>query len=304
MKKTEKMYMSRKVDYYNLYNLTNEMMKKKEKNYRIENKKENKYRIEKESEKKIYKPRTKNQEIYVDYLKNPDNSIVVGLGPAGSGKTLFACSLAIAELKSGNIQKLVLTRPIVSVDEELGFLPGSLVEKMNPWTRPIFDIFLDFFKKNEIDSMIRDEIIEICPLAYMRGRTFKNTWIIADEMQNSSPNQMLMLTTRIGENARMTITGDLEQSDRSGENGLLDLIQKINNYNKENMISNIKVIKMTTDDIQRSEIVSQVLKIYNPYVAPTQVVAPLVNQTEEMKPIKKNEGFDDAAMIPLRHYKK
>jgi phosphate starvation-inducible protein PhoH len=146
-----------------------------------------------------YLPKTANQKIYCNCLSDINASIVLGVGPAGTGKTLFACTSAIQMLQRGDIHKIVLTRPVVAVEEELGFLPGNMVMKMDPWTRPIFDIFLEFYAQKDIDAMVQSGTIEISPLAYMRGRTFKRAFIIADEMQNSSPNQMLMLITRIGD---------------------------------------------------------------------------------------------------------
>jgi phosphate starvation-inducible PhoH-like protein len=229
-----------------------------------------------------YTPRGINQCRYVEYLEDPAAAIVLGVGPAGCGKTLFACYHAIQELKCGNIDKIVMTRPLVPVDkEELGFLPGTIVNKMDPWTRPIFDIFAEFFSKGEIEYMIKSGIIEISPLAYMRGRTFKNSFIIADEMQNSSPNQMLMMTTRIGEGSKMVITGDLKQSDLGGTeadvfsgnghavgrklqtgpaNGLYDFIQRIKNYKGEN--SAIRLVELDATDIERSPVVIKILELY------------------------------------------
>jgi phosphate starvation-inducible PhoH-like protein len=135
---------------------------------------------------------------------------------------------------------------------------------MDPWTKPIFDIFLEYYKQHEIDYMIKESIIEISPLSFMRGRTFKNSIIIADEMQNSTPNQMLMLTTRIGVGSKMIITGDLLQTDRLVNNGLSDIINRIDNYQNKTSSSllNIKVIKMSESDIQRSEVVKDILTIY------------------------------------------
>lgn len=221
-----------------------------------------------------YAPRGFNQCRYVDFLKDPSVSIVVGVGPAGCGKTLFACHTAIQELKYGNIEKIIMTRPLVSVDkEDLGFLPGNIVNKMDPWTRPIFDIFSEFYSQNEIEYMIKTGVIEISPLAYMRGRTFKYSFIIADEMQNSSPNQMLMMTTRIGEGSKMVITGDLKQSDRYpttndrcdvslDNNGLHDFIQKIQSFNGTN--DDIRLVEMENSDIERSSVVIKVLEMYEP----------------------------------------
>jgi len=213
-----------------------------------------------------YKPKTDNQKTYVDYLQNKLFPIVLGVGPAGSGKTMFACLQAIQELNTGKINKIVLTRPVVPVEEEeLGFLPGNLVKKMDPWTRPIFDIFTEFYQQRDIENMIHCGVLEISPLAYMRGRTFKNSFIIADEMQNSTPNQMLMLTTRIGDNSKMVITRDLKQSDRSINNGLLDFMDKITEYNKRfpSVQNNVKLVLLDTHDVQRSEIVTQIIDIYN-----------------------------------------
>lgn len=213
----------------------------------------------------VYRPRTANQKAYVSHLVDPATPIVFGIGPAGCGKTLFACLTAINALKAGAIQKIVLTRPIVPVeDEELGFLPGTLVKKMDPWTRPLFDIFLETYKQHELDFMISSGVIEISPLAYMRGRTFKRAFIIADEMQNSSPSQMLMLTTRIGEGSKMVITGDLKQSDRCANNGLLDFMTKYTKYIKSATTSNvgIQLVHMDQADIQRSPIVTKILDIY------------------------------------------
>ena len=208
-----------------------------------------------------YNPRGENQKLYVEYLNDPNIPIVLGYGPAGSGKTLFACYTAVKELKAGNIQKIIMTRPLISVDkEDIGFLPGSLSQKMDPWTRPIFDILLEFFSQRDIDTMLNSGVIEISPLAYMRGRTFKKSFIIADEMQNSSPNQMLMMTTRIGDGTKMVITGDLKQSDRMEDNGLLDFITRIKRH--ENSCREIKYVEMAAGDIERSKIVSTILAMY------------------------------------------
>ena len=213
-----------------------------------------------ERQKNIYLPKTLNQQTYVDHMKNHNVSVVFGVGPAGSGKTLFACSSAIQELKQGYVDRIIITRPIVSVDEELGYLPGSVEQKMNPWTRPIFDIFSEFISLSEIKNMVEQGVIEISPLAFMRGRTFKRCFIIADEMQNSSPKQMKMLLTRLGDDSRMVITGDLKQSDRSNDNGLYDFINRLQMV--ESMDS-IQYVELNDNDIQRSAVVSSILKIYD-----------------------------------------
>ena len=212
----------------------------------------------------IYMPKSVNQQNYVEQLNDKNIEMIIAIGPAGTGKTLFACLKAISQLKNGEIRKLVVTRPVVTVEEEIGFLPGNINKKMDPWTRPIFDLFLEFFSKTEVDNFIFNNVIEISPLAFMRGRTFKNSFIIADEMQNSSPNQMKMLTTRIGINSKMIITGDLNQSDIPSKNGLKDLIERIEIYNikNNNEMSSIKVVNLEKEDIERSEIVKNIINIY------------------------------------------
>lgn len=222
----------------------------------------------------FYKPRSENQGLYVKYLCDTNIPIVIGVGPAGSGKTLFACNQAVLALKSGAVDKIILTRPVVPVEEDIGFLPGSLINKMDPWTRPIFDILLEFYQQKDIDGMLHSGALEISPLAYMRGRTFKKAFVIADEMQNASPNQMLMLTTRIGDGSKLVITGDLKQSDRGVDNGLADILRKIKSYNDFNIYNNdelgIRIVEMEGKDIQRSPIVAKLLEIYcgKPMVSP------------------------------------
>jgi len=223
-----------------------------------------------------YLPKSENQKKYVECLKKSDMKIVIGVGAAGTGKTLFACCEAVSQLKTGAVQKIIMTRPVVPVEEEIGFLPGSLVHKMDPWTRPIFDILLEFYSQKDIDSMVHGGVIEISPLGFMRGRTFKRAFIIADEMQNSSPNQMLMLATRIGDDSKMVITGDLKQSDRGHDNGLADLLGKIKAAGavSSNFTRGIGYVEFGGGDIQRSPIVSDVLRIYEGGFSPT--VSPII----------------------------
>lgn len=209
-----------------------------------------------------YSPRTTNQRQYVEYLEDPSVSILLGVGPAGTGKTLFACSAAVQEMKRGSVQKIILTRPVVPVEEDIGFLPGSLINKMDPWTRPMFDILGEFYSKRDIDIMLDSGAIEISPLAFMRGRTFKRAFVIADEMQNASPNQMLMLTTRLGQSSKMVITGDLAQSDRAiHQNGLADLMGKLRSYKGD--MDTIRMVEMGREDVERSAAVAKILDIYS-----------------------------------------
>lgn len=204
-------------------------------------------------------PRSQNQQEYLRKLLDPSKNIVFALGPAGTGKTLIACQVGIKLFKEGLVDKLVVTRPAVSVDEDLGFLPGTMQEKMAPWTRPIFDVLAEYYYAKEIDEMVREGIIEISPLAYMRGRTFKNAYIIADEMQNATPNQMKMLLTRLGEGSKMVVTGDLRQADRLEDNGLIDFCQLLKNTNDLNLID---MVNFVSKDIERHDAVREVLKIY------------------------------------------
>lgn len=207
-----------------------------------------------------YTPRGNNQELYVKYLNDKSIKLVAGVGSAGTGKTLFACETAIKMLKDGdqNIDRIVLTRPLVSVDNEnIGFLPGDINSKMNPWLLPIFDIFLEYYTQTEIDSKIRNGIIEISPLGYMRGRTFKNSFIIADEVQNSTPTQLLMVATRIGKDSKLVITGDLNQSDLSVENGLQHFVNRIQTME----FDDIKIVQFNNDDVERSQVVKNVIKL-------------------------------------------
>jgi phosphate starvation-inducible PhoH-like protein len=207
------------------------------------------------------RPRSAAQERLVLELLDDTRPVVVALGPAGTGKSYLAMLAAMRDLRAGRCEKLVLTRPAVGVeDERHGFLPGDLIRKMEPWTRPLLDIIKEFYHPREVARMIDDEIIEISPLAFMRGRTFKNAWIVADEMQNATPNQMKMLLTRIGSGSRIVVTGDVEQTDRTtANNGLLDLAARL----RQKPTDGLSVCELGYRDIQRHPIIDSVLKIYS-----------------------------------------
>ena len=206
------------------------------------------------------RPKTRNQEQLVLNLLDPGQHIVLASGPAGTGKTYLAMLAAIKALRSGQCERIVLTRPAVGVeDERHGFLPGDLISKMEPWTRPLLDVLRDYYSPRDIAAMMEEQTIEISPLAYMRGRTFKNAWIIADEMQNATPGQMKMLLSRIGENSKIVVTGDIEQADRSGkDNGLLDIVQRLESRGGDG----IAVCNLGKRDIQRHPIIDTVLSLY------------------------------------------
>jgi phosphate starvation-inducible PhoH-like protein len=209
---------------------------------------------------KFTTPKNANQSEYVHILNNPSKKIVVVTGPAGTGKTLFATEYGIKNFLTGTYEKLIFTRPSVSVDEDLGYLPGTLEDKMAPWIRPIYDILYGFISAQEVNECIEEKSIEIAPLGFMRGRTFKNTWIVADEMQNSTISQMKMLMTRLGENSRLIITGDLEQYDRDNEmNGMKDFLDKFKKHRSDSISS----FEFNTGDILREDVVKEVLEIYS-----------------------------------------
>jgi phosphate starvation-inducible PhoH-like protein len=208
------------------------------------------------------------QHIYMDVLANTSTSIVVATGPAGSGKTMFACREAARSLVEGRMERVIMTRPAVTVrEEDLGYLPGGIGSKMDPYMRPLLDMFGEMMPEHEIMALIKSKRIEICPLGFMRGRTFKRSFIIADEMQNSCPAQMLMLMTRLGVDSRMAITGDLAQSDIGEANGLRDLVRRLGDSQLNPNDGVIRWVQLGAEDVHRSAAVRSVLKLYgsSPY---------------------------------------
>jgi len=213
---------------------------------------------EKRKRVQIY-PKNLSQESYLLKLNDPNKMIVFAIGPAGTGKTMLAVQWAIDQLKYGDIDRIIITRPAVSVDEQHGFLPGDLNQKMEPWTKPIMDVFSENYNAREITNMITEGVIEVSPLAYMRGRTFKNAVIIADEMQNATPSQMKMLLTRLGQRSKMVVTGDLQQADRPSNNGLLEFLQLFKDFKNNRYVD---VCHFTVGDVERHEAVKEILAIY------------------------------------------
>ena len=203
--------------------------------------------------------RNANQKVYLSKLQDESKSIILAMGPAGTGKTMLAVQNGIKLFQEGIVDKIIVTRPAVSVDEDLGFLPGTLNEKMAPWTRPIFDVFAEYYKQTDIAKMLEEGTIEISPLAYMRGRTFKNAYIIADECQNTTVNQMKMLLTRLGEGSRMVVTGDLAQADRLNDNGLINFC---NLLGSQRNLKHVDIVQFDHMDIERHNAVKEILSIY------------------------------------------
>ena len=180
--------------------------------------------------------------------------IVIGVGPAGCGKTMLACREALSFVGGTNRGRIVVTRPIVPADDrDLGYLPGDLEQKMLPFTMPMYDVFESTYSRTAIERFLAVE-----PLGFMRGRTFTNTWLIADEMQNATKEQMKMLLTRVGHGTKLIITGDPDQSDLGPDNGLSDLLYRLEGFD----LTHIKVVRMDTGDILRHPSVQEVIKIY------------------------------------------
>jgi phosphate starvation-inducible PhoH-like protein len=205
-------------------------------------------------------PKTENQEKFILALTDDKTDIVVVSGPAGTGKTYLTMLSIIKAFKAGEYERIVLCRPSITIENEShGFLPGDLNSKLEPWMKPMIDVLREFYSMKEIEFMLEEQIIEFAPLGMMRGRTFKNTVIFADEMQNGTPTQFKMLLTRIGENSKIILGGDVEQTDRkSPDNGLMDLMKKL----KSNPINGISLCSFNEKDIQRHRLISEILKIY------------------------------------------
>jgi len=205
-------------------------------------------------------PKTVNQESYILALQNEDTDVVVVSGPAGTGKTYLAILAAIQAMRNRECDRIVLCRPSISIEgEDHGFLPGDLNQKLEPWMKPMIDVLREFYAMKEIEGMLAEEIIEFAPLGLMRGRTFKNTWVLLDESQNATPTQLKMLLTRIGIGSKFVIMGDVEQTDRkTPDNGLMDLQDKLNS----SPIDGIEICSFDSRDIQRHRLIGEVLKLY------------------------------------------
>ena len=206
-------------------------------------------------------PKSLNQEHYIELLTDQTKHIVFATGPAGTGKTMLAMLAGIKAFKEGQVSKLILTRPAVGVDDEKhGFLPGNINAKMEPWTKPLFDVIQEYYNPREVARMLEEQAIEISPLAFMRGRTFKGSWVVADEMQNATPGQIKMLLTRLGEGSKIVVTGDTRQADRSdSDNGLLDFKGLVERYQQSKYVAGVEFERK---DIARHPAVKEILDIY------------------------------------------
>lgn len=205
------------------------------------------------------RPKTLGQRVYVDAIKK--NSITFGVGPAGTGKTYLAVVLACAALRNREVERLILTRPAVEAGEKLGFLPGDLQEKVDPYLRPLYDALQDIIGQELYQKLMAKGVIEIAPLAYMRGRTLENAYVILDEAQNTTSKQMKMFLTRLGFGSKMVVTGDPGQIDlpRGVTSGLLEATQVLKN------VKGIEIVKMEAMDVIRHDVVARIVEAYDRY---------------------------------------
>jgi phosphate starvation-inducible PhoH-like protein len=205
------------------------------------------------------RPKTANQKRYVDAIE--DHTITFGIGPAGTGKTYLAMAMAVAALQAKKVNKIVLTRPAVEAGESLGFLPGTLSEKIDPYLRPLFDALHDMIDIDSIPRLMQSGIIEVAPLAYMRGRTLNDAFVILDEAQNTTPEQMKMFLTRLGFGSKMVVTGDVTQIDLpNGQNSGLKIVRDIL---KE--IDDIAFLELTAEDVVRHRLIGDIVKAYDKF---------------------------------------
>ena len=213
--------------------------------------------VEIKTRKKIVEPRTEAQAVYVESLFN--NELAFGIGPAGTGKTYLAVAVAVSMFISGRVDKIILSRPAVEAGERLGFLPGDLKEKVDPYMQPLYDALNDFLPAKQMGKLIEDKVIEIAPLAFMRGRTLANAFVVLDEAQNATTMQMKMFLTRLGEGSRMVVTGDRTQTDlpRGVRSGLVDAERLL----KE--VSKISFNYFTSKDVVRHPLVAAIIEAYD-----------------------------------------
>jgi len=209
--------------------------------------------------KKPIMAKTPTQKLYVQTIK--ENDITFGVGPAGTGKTYLAMAVAVAYLKQQKVNRIILTRPAVEAGEKLGFLPGSLEEKVDPYLRPLYDALYDMVDPDKVVSMIEKKVVEVAPLAFMRGRTLNDAFIILDEAQNTTKEQMKMLLTRIGFGSKVVITGDITQIDlpKTAESGLIEAIKVLQN------VKGIGFVQFSDKDVVRHPIVQRIIQAYDKY---------------------------------------
>jgi phosphate starvation-inducible PhoH-like protein len=217
------------------------------------------------------RPKTANQKLYVDAIEN--NTITFGIGPAGTGKTYLAMAKAVAALQAKKVNRIILSRPAVEAGEKLGFLPGTLNEKIDPYLRPLFDALHDMIDADAIPRLMQTGVIEVAPLAFMRGRTLNDAFIILDEAQNTTPEQMKMFLTRLGFGSKMVITGDITQNDLpNGQRSGLAIIRDILDG-----VDDISFMQLTADDVVRHRLIGDIVKAYDQYESTKSAPRPIRN---------------------------
>lgn len=205
------------------------------------------------------RPKTANQKLYVDAIE--DNTITFGIGPAGTGKTYLAMAKAVAALQAKQVNRIILSRPAVEAGEKLGFLPGTLGEKIDPYLRPLFDALHDMIDAESIPRLMQSGVIEVAPLAFMRGRTLNDAFVILDEAQNTTPEQMKMFLTRLGFGSKMVITGDITQNDLpNGQRSGLSIIREILNE-----VDDIAFMDLTAEDVVRHRLIGDIVRAYDSF---------------------------------------
>jgi phosphate starvation-inducible protein PhoH and related proteins len=215
------------------------------------------------------RPKTANQKRYVDAID--DHTITFGIGPAGTGKTYLAMAMAVAALNAKKVNRIILTRPAVEAGEHLGFLPGTLSEKIDPYLRPLFDALHDMIDIDSIPRLMQSGVIEVAPLAYMRGRTLNDAFVILDEAQNTTPEQMKMFLTRLGFGSKMVVTGDVTQIDLpNGQNSGLRVIRDILKD-----IDDIAFLELTAEDVVRHRLIGDIVKAYDKFDEQRQALRPI-----------------------------
>ncbi len=237
-------------------NIDEDMIKDRKSLLSMEIKEDNKMDLFIQTKKRKIIPRTKNQNTYFKLLKS--KNIVFAVGPAGTGKTFIAVAKAVASLQEGKVNKIILSRPAVEAGEKLGFLPGDLKEKVDPFLRPIYDALYAMLPFDQVEKQITNNVIEIAPIAFMRGRTLENCFIILDEAQNTTKTQMKMFLTRLGKNSQMVVVGDTTQIDliSEKESGLKDGLKKLKK------IKEIGFIELLEEDVVRHDLVKQIINAY------------------------------------------
>ena len=208
---------------------------------------------------KPVKPKTLGQKKYIEAISN--NTIVFGIGPAGTGKTYLAVAMAVAAFREKRVSRIILTRPAVEAGEKLGFLPGDLQQKIDPYLRPLYDALFDMLGAESFQKYREKGAIEVAPLAYMRGRTLDDSFIILDEAQNTTQEQMKMFLTRLGFNSKMVVTGDITQMDlgEGKKSGLVEVVKILKN------VDDISIIRLTDKDVVRHRLVQDIIKAYEKY---------------------------------------